>query len=313
MTSPADKLRALLDQPGAVVTPACFDALSARLIERAGFSLSVMSGFGVSAARLGLPDTGLISYAEMVEQGRNICGAVSIPVIGDADTGYGNALNVKRTVQGYAQAGFACAMIEDQIAPKRCGHTGGKQVVVVTQKDWIDANGKKMCEDVRTFTFGGDADTRTIDFEITLKATSGDVKLGDTKEGCFGIRVAGDMKPDSKKGGRLVNSEGHTDKNAWGKAAAWVDFHGPVEGERLGIAIMNHPSSFRYPTYWHVRTYGLFAANPFGAHDFEGQPRGTGDQVVPAGETITFRYRLLFHEGEVDARVLDERLSEFAD
>ena len=129
MTTPTDKLRALLDRPGAVVTPACFDALSARLIERAGFSLSFMSGFGVSAARLGMPDTGLISYAEMVEQGRNICGAVSIPVIGDADTGYGNALNVKRTVQGYAQAGFACAMIEDQIAPKRCGHTGGKQVV----------------------------------------------------------------------------------------------------------------------------------------------------------------------------------------
>jgi len=127
--SPADKLRALLAEPGLLVTPACYDALSARMIERAGFRLSFMSGFAVSAARLGLPDTGLISYAEMVEQGRNICSAVSIPVIGDADTGYGNALNVKRTIRGYAQAGFACAMIEDQVAPKRCGHTRGKQVV----------------------------------------------------------------------------------------------------------------------------------------------------------------------------------------
>ena len=127
--SPADKLRALLAEPGLLVTPACYDALSARMIERAGFRLSFMSGFAVSAARLGLPDTGLISYAEMVEQGRNICNAVSIPVIGDADTGYGNALNVKRTIRGYAQAGFACAMIEDQVAPKRCGHTRGKQVV----------------------------------------------------------------------------------------------------------------------------------------------------------------------------------------
>jgi 2-methylisocitrate lyase-like PEP mutase family enzyme len=99
------------------------------MIERAGFRLSFMSGFAVSAARLGLPDTGLISYAEMAEQGRNICNAVSIPVIGDADTGYGNALNVKRTIRGYAQAGFACAMIEDQLAPKRCGHTRGKQIV----------------------------------------------------------------------------------------------------------------------------------------------------------------------------------------
>ena len=129
MTSSADKLRALLDGPDVLVAPACFDALSARMIERAGFRLSFMSGFAVSAARLGLPDTGLISYAEMVEQGRNLCGAVSIPVIGDADTGYGNALNVKRTIHGYAQAGFACAMIEDQVSPKRCGHTGGKQVV----------------------------------------------------------------------------------------------------------------------------------------------------------------------------------------
>ena len=109
--------------------PCCWDALSARLIERAGFPLTFMSGFAVSAARLALPDTQLISYAEMLETGRALCGAVSIPVIGDADTGYGNALNVKRTVAGYAQAGFAAAMIEDQLAPKRCGHTRGKDVV----------------------------------------------------------------------------------------------------------------------------------------------------------------------------------------
>ncbi len=127
--SPAAKLRALLDADELLVMPCCFDALSARLIERAGFRLSFMSGFAVSAARLGLPDTGLISYGEMLDQGRNICEAVSIPIIGDADTGYGNAVNAKRTVRGYAAAGFACAMIEDQLAPKRCGHTRGKQVV----------------------------------------------------------------------------------------------------------------------------------------------------------------------------------------
>jgi 2-methylisocitrate lyase-like PEP mutase family enzyme len=129
MKSKADKLRTLLAGPDILITPACYDALSARLIERAGFDLSFMSGFAVSAARLGLPDTGLISYGEMLEQGRNICNAVSFPVIGDGDTGYGNALNVKRTVSGYAQAGFGCIMIEDQVAPKRCGHTRGKQVV----------------------------------------------------------------------------------------------------------------------------------------------------------------------------------------
>lgn len=127
--SPAKRLRNLLNAPDPLIMPCCFDAFSARLIEQAGFSLTFMSGFGVSATRLALPDTGLISYAEMVEQGRNICQAVSIPVIGDADTGYGNAVNVKRTVRGYARAGFACLMLEDQFSPKRCGHTPGKEVV----------------------------------------------------------------------------------------------------------------------------------------------------------------------------------------
>ena len=129
MRPPAQALAALLREPRLRVMPCCFDPLSARLIEAAGFPLTFMSGFAVSATRLGLPDTGLISYGEMLDQGRNICAAVSIPVIGDADTGYGNAVNVKRTLAGYAQAGFACAMIEDQRAPKRCGHTRGKQVV----------------------------------------------------------------------------------------------------------------------------------------------------------------------------------------
>lgn len=129
MDSPARRLRALLEEPRLHLMPCCFDALSARLIERAGFAVSFMSGFAVSASRLALPDTGLISYAEMLDQGRSICDAVDIPVIGDADTGYGNPLNVRRTVEGYAGAGFAGVMIEDQVAPKRCGHTRGKQVV----------------------------------------------------------------------------------------------------------------------------------------------------------------------------------------
>ncbi len=125
----ADKLRTLLAEPGLITMPCCFDPLSAKLIEQAGFPLSFMSGFATAAARLGMPDTGLMSYAEVLDQGRNICNAVSIPVIGDGDTGYGNALNVKRTVKGFAQAGFAAVMIEDQVAPKRCGHTAGKSVV----------------------------------------------------------------------------------------------------------------------------------------------------------------------------------------
>jgi 2-methylisocitrate lyase-like PEP mutase family enzyme len=109
--------------------PGCHDAMSARLVEEAGFELGFMSGFAVSASRLGMPDTGLISYGELVDQGQNICRAVSIPLIGDGDTGFGSAQNIKRTVDGYARAGFAAIMLEDQVAPKRCGHTEGKSVV----------------------------------------------------------------------------------------------------------------------------------------------------------------------------------------
>jgi 2-methylisocitrate lyase-like PEP mutase family enzyme len=109
--------------------PSCYDALSARMIADAGFPFTFMTGFGVSASRIGAPDLGLISYGEIVAGVLDICAAVPIPVIADGDTGYGNALNVERTVQGYAQAGAACVMIEDQVAPKRCGHTKGKLVV----------------------------------------------------------------------------------------------------------------------------------------------------------------------------------------
>ena len=128
--TPAQKLRDLLAEPGVHVMPGCFDALSAKLIADAGFKVSFMSGFAVSAARLGLPDTGLISFAEMLDTLRNCCSAVAkIPLIGDGDTGYGNALNVQRTVTEYARAGAAAVMIEDQVSPKKCGHTRGKDVI----------------------------------------------------------------------------------------------------------------------------------------------------------------------------------------
>jgi 2-methylisocitrate lyase-like PEP mutase family enzyme len=129
MNSSTKRLRELLAEPSIITMPCCYDALSAKMIERAGFPLTFMSGFAVSAARLALPDTGLISFGEMLDQARTITRAVSVPVIGDGDTGYGNVLNVKRTVKEYAGAGLACVMIEDQVAPKRCGHTRGKEVV----------------------------------------------------------------------------------------------------------------------------------------------------------------------------------------
>ncbi|GLJ21807.1 hypothetical protein SUGI_0407240 [Cryptomeria japonica] len=126
---PAKVMRRILESPGVHQGPACFDALSAKLVEQAGFQFCFMSGFSVSAARLALPDVGLISYGEMIDQGSQITSAVSIPVIGDGDTGYGNILNVKRTVKGYIRAGFAGILLEDQVSPKACGHTQGRKVV----------------------------------------------------------------------------------------------------------------------------------------------------------------------------------------
>jgi len=126
----AERLRKILAEPGAEIMPGCFDAISAKLVVEAGFKVTFMSGFAVSAARLGLPDTGLISFAEMLDTLRNCCSAAGeVPLIGDGDTGYGNALNVQRTVIEYARAGAAAVMIEDQVSPKKCGHTRGKQVI----------------------------------------------------------------------------------------------------------------------------------------------------------------------------------------
>ena len=129
----ADKLKNLLDQKGIVVMPGCYDALSAKLIEREELNVGFMSGFAVSSTRLGMPDTGLISFSEMAEQVINICNVTSIPIIFDGDTGYGNVVNIYRTVRGFADAGAAAIMIEDQKWPKKCGHTKGKDVVEIDE------------------------------------------------------------------------------------------------------------------------------------------------------------------------------------
>ncbi len=174
---------------------------------------------------------------------------------------------------------------------------GGHRAVIETLNDWLAPDGSKVCEDRRLLTLHGDRNTRLIDFDITITASEGPVTFGDTKEGCLGIRVAETMKVDAKLGGHIVNSHGQQDGEAWAKRADWVDYYGPVDGQTVGIAVMNHPASFRFPTYWHVRTYGLFAANPFGWKDFRA-PEGDGTYTLAKGKSMALYYRIVLHKGD---------------
>src|SRR2546429_3676144 len=122
-------LRRLVETKNGLVVPGAYDGVSARLVERAGFPAVYMTGYGTSASRLGLPDLGFAGLAEMVDHARNLVAVLDVPLIADADTGYGNALNVRRTVQMYEAAGVAALHIEDQVTPKRCGHLSGHQVI----------------------------------------------------------------------------------------------------------------------------------------------------------------------------------------
>ncbi len=198
---------------------------------------------------------------------------------------------------------------------------GGKEATVVTKNDWMSPDNKRVCADERTLVFGGNDDVRWIDFAIKITATDGPVEFGDTKEGSFGVRVPDAWTMPEKKGadakktepkmtGMIVTSEGKTNAAAWGQPAAWVDYYGPIEGETLGIAILNHPSSFRYPTCWHVRTYGLFAANPFGKKDFKVE--GQGAYHLPAGESVAFRYRVVLHKGDEKAGKIAEAFADYS-
>jgi 2-methylisocitrate lyase-like PEP mutase family enzyme len=125
----AARLRRLISQPEPVLAPGTYDALTARLVEQAGFPAVYMTGFGTAASLLGRPDVGLVTMSQMVDNARRIAQAVDVPVIADADTGYGNAINVVQTVREYERAGVAGIHLEDQVSPKRCGHMEGKQVI----------------------------------------------------------------------------------------------------------------------------------------------------------------------------------------
>ncbi len=175
--------------------------------------------------------------------------------------------------------------------------TDADKAVIGQTCEYISPSGQRLLTEKRTLTFRATADSRTIDVDQDLVATDAPVRLEDRKDAGLSIRVPSSMAVDSKQGGKIVNSEGITDKDAWSKAAKWCDYSGPVEGETLGIAFLNHPSSFKYPTRWHVRTYGLFTANPFASKQYDKELPDSPTELK-AGETLRLRHRFVFHKGD---------------
>lgn len=175
--------------------------------------------------------------------------------------------------------------------------------------EWRDSNGNVLLVENRKMTFPYDAKVRNIDFEIGLTAAQ-DVTFGDTKEGAFAIRLAEPFT--ERKGGRMVDADGRVGMvKVWGKRSNWVDYTAEIDGERLGVAMFDHPSNPRHPTYWHARDYGLFALNPFGRSAFD-QSQEESNWKLPKGQTVTFRWRVVIHPGDAESGRVAELYREYA-
>ena len=178
------------------------------------------------------------------------------------------------------------------------------------------AQATPLLNEVRTLRFFALEDgTRGIDLTVALTPVKGDVTLGDTKEaGLVAVRVNPQIGTDKGAKGKLTNSAGATGEKAiWGKPADWCDESGTIDGKPYGVAIFDHPDNPRHPERWHTREYGLHAANPWGLHDYDPKnvPKGAGDMKLAAGTTTTFKYRVLFHEGDAASAKLDQRYKDW--
>lgn len=164
--------------------------------------------------------------------------------------------------------------------------------------DWKDTKGKVLLTETRKMIFYDKPAERVIDFDIVLKAVE-KVTFNDTKEGTFAIRLADSMS--EKKGGLMTNAQGAKGmKNVWGKPSPWVEYVGDVEGEKVAVAILDHPGNPKHPTFWHSRDYGLFAANIFGEHDFFDDKKRNGAVTIEPGKELRFRYRVIIEAPGAD-------------
>jgi hypothetical protein len=179
-------------------------------------------------------------------------------------------------------------------------HDGAKSGTLRVLLEWQDPAGRTMVTENRLMTFSGDKNNRSIDFDVTLSVPAKTI-FGDTKEGFFALRLRDELT-EEKGSGQMTNAEGKSGmKQVWGKQSPWVDYAGTLEGQKVGIAIFDHPGNPHYPTWWHARDYGLFAANPFGEKDFTGDKTKNGSVTVEAGKSLHFRYRVLIHPGDATA------------
>lgn len=187
---------------------------------------------------------------------------------------------------------------------------GPKQGTVRARFSLLDPSGRSVGEETQTFQFRGDDRTRTIDCEFVVSANHGPVTFGDTKEGTFAVRLGPDL---SAPHDQMLNSNGGRGERAiWGRPADWVDYSGTIHGKAVSIAVFDSPKSFRHPTKWHARAYGLLAANPFGLREFDKDETRDGSWTVAEGKSITFRYRLLIREGELTPVQLADLYKEYA-
>ncbi len=178
---------------------------------------------------------------------------------------------------------------------------------------WTDSARRPVLEEVRALTaYAVSSECRLFDFDVTFLATECDVRFGDTKEGgIIAFRVAPELTGD--RGGRIENSYGGVgEAECWGKRAHWCDYSGQVNGAPCGIAIFDHPRSFRHPTNWHVRDYGMFTANPFGWHDFHNDPALDGSHLLPRGSSLSFSYRVFLHRGHAQEAGVAARYHDYA-
>lgn len=169
-------------------------------------------------------------------------------------------------------------------------------VAIRAEFDLVTSQGEKIAAETQTYSFRGDERVRIIDCGFTIQANHGLLKIGDTKEGTFAIRLVKALEAPT---GNMVNSHGAVgEKGIWGRRADWVDYYGNVAGESVGVAIFDHPENLRHPTSWHARQYGLLSANPFGLKEFLRDRRQDGSYVIAAGGSLTLRYRVFIHHGD---------------